>query len=84
MKKEPEPLIELLYQEFAKTDPLIIERIIKTTSKWLEQKHKLYKKECKIISKKLGDKDTGNLVSKAYPQCIDSLLEELDRSFNEK
>jgi hypothetical protein len=42
MKKEPEPLIELLYQEFPKTDPIEIERIIKRVKQWLEQKHQYY------------------------------------------
>lgn len=76
MKKEPEPLIELLYQEFPKKDPIELERITRTVIKWLEQKHKYFKKMSRHIAK-LGEKDTGTLVSNAYPRCIEELLREL-------
>ncbi len=77
MKKEPEPLIELFYQEFPKTDPVELERITKTVIKWLKQKHKYFKKISRHMAKKFGEKDTGTLVSNAYPRCIEELLREL-------
>jgi DNA primase large subunit len=78
MKKEPEPLAELLYQEFPRTDPVELERITKTVIKWLEQKHKYFKKMSRQIARKLGEEDTGTLVSNAYPRCIEELLRELN------
>jgi len=80
MKKEPEPLIELLYQEFPNTDPLEIERIIKRVKQWLEQKHKYFEKVSNKIAKKMGEKATETYVSKAYPHCIDELLQDLNLS----
>ncbi|MEM2105127.1 MAG: hypothetical protein QXV21_01480 [Candidatus Bathyarchaeia archaeon] len=77
MKKEPEPLIELLYQEFPNKDPAEIERIIKRVKQWLEQKHKYFEKLSNQIARKLGETDTGTIVSKAYPHCIEFLLQEL-------
>jgi hypothetical protein len=78
-KKEPEPLIELLYQEFPKTDPIEIERITKRVKQWLEQKYRYYEKMSNKIARKLGERDTGTLVSKAYPRCIEALLQELNQ-----
>jgi hypothetical protein len=77
MKKDPEPLIELLYQEFPKTDPIELERITKTVRRWLEQKHRYYEKLSNQIAKKLGGNATEPCVSKAYPHCIEALLSEL-------
>jgi len=77
MKKEPEPLIELLYQEFPKTDPIELERITKRVKQWLEQKHQYYEKLSRQIAKKQGENATETYVSKAYPHCIEFLLQEL-------
>jgi DNA primase large subunit len=77
LRKEPEPLIELLYQEFPTTDPIEIERIAKRVRQWLEQKHKYFEKMSRQVAKKLGEKDIGTYVSKAYPSCIEELLREL-------
>jgi DNA primase large subunit len=77
MKKEPEPLIELLYQEFPNTDPIEIERITKRVRQWLEQKHKYFEKMSRQVAKKLGEDGTGTYVSKTYPSCIEELLREL-------
>ena len=78
MKKEPEPLIELLYQEFPKTDPIELERITKRVKQWLEQKHKYFEKVSKQVAKKMGEDAIPTYVSKAYPHCIEALLQELD------
>ena len=78
MKKEPEPLIELLYQEFPKTDPIELERITKRAKQWLEQKHQYYEKLSNQIAKKQGENATETYVSKAYSHCIEQLLQELN------
>jgi DNA primase large subunit len=78
MKKDPEPFTELLYQEFPKTDPIELERIIKVVEKWLEQKRKYFDKEANRMAKKWGENHTGTLISKAYPRCIETLLRELN------
>jgi len=80
MKKEPEPLIELLYQEFPRTDPVELERIIKRVKQWLEQKHQYYDKLSNKIARKQGENATETYVSKAYPHCIEALLQELSLS----
>lgn len=77
MKKQPEPLIELLYQEFPNKDPIEIERITKRVREWLEQKHKYFEKMSRQVAKKLGENDIGTFVSKTYPRCIEELLREL-------
>ena len=77
MKKEPEPFIELLYQEFPKIDPVELERITKIVKQWLEQKHQYYEKLSNQIAKKWGENVTQTYVSKAYPHCIEALLQEL-------
>ena len=51
MRKEPEPLTELLDQEFPKIDPIELERITKTVEKWLEQKRKEYEKAVRLTAK---------------------------------
>jgi len=78
LRKEPEPLTELLYQEFPNTDPIEIERITKVVKKWLEQKRKWYEKAAKKVAKELGEKATPTYVTKAYPHCVDDLLREID------
>jgi hypothetical protein len=80
MKKDPEPLIELLYQEFTKTDPVEIERITKRVRQWLEQKLKYYEKMSKYVARKFGEKATETYVSKTYPRCIQALIDELTLS----
>ena len=80
MKKEPEPLIELLYQEFPRTDPVELERITKRVKQWLEQKHQYYDKLSNKIARKQGENATETYVSKAYPHCIEALLQELSLS----
>ena len=77
MKKEPEPLIELLYQEFPRTDPVELERIIKRVKQWLEQKHQYYEKLSNKIARKQGENAIETYVARAYPSCIDQLLQEL-------
>ena len=77
MKKEPEPLVELLYQEFPKTDPIELERITKRVKQWLEQKHQYFEKLSNQVAKKMGENATETYVSKAYPHCIEALLQEL-------
>ena len=54
MRKEPEPLIELLYQEFPNKDPIEIEHIINTVRKWLEQQLKEHEEDLKILEDKIG------------------------------
>jgi DNA primase large subunit len=78
MKKDPEPFIELLYQEFPKTDPIELERITKVVKQWLEQKRKYFEKLSNRVAKKQGENATETYVSKAYPHCIDTLLQELN------
>ena len=51
MRKQSEPLIELLYQEFPNKDPIEIERIIGTVRKWLEQILKERKEAIRTIEK---------------------------------
>jgi DNA primase large subunit len=41
-------------------------------------------KESNKIANKLGESDTGTLVSKAYPRCIKELLNELNHVLREK
>ena len=78
MKKDPEPFIELLYQEFPKTDPIELERITKVVKQWLEQKRKYFEKLSKQVARKMGENATPTYVSKAYPRCIEELLREID------
>lgn len=78
MKKDPEPLIELLYQEFPKKDPIEIERITKVVEKWLEHKRKYFDKTANRVAKEFGEKDTGTIVTRTYPRCIETLLQELN------
>jgi DNA primase large subunit len=78
MRKDPEPFIELLYQEFPKADPIELERIAKVVEKWLEQKRKYFDKLSNHMARKFGENETGTLVSKAYPRCIETLLQELN------
>jgi len=78
MRKEPEPLTELLDQEFSKTDPIELERIIKTVEKWLEQKRKEYEKAVRLIAKKCGENAEPTRITKGYVHCIDDLLYEID------
>ncbi len=78
MKKDPEPLTELLYQEFPKTDPIELERITKLVEKWLEQKRKYFEKISKQVARKMGENATPTYVAKAYPRCIEELLREIN------
>ena len=78
MKKDPEPLTELLYLEFPKTDPIELERITKVVERWLEQKRKYFEKLSKQIARKYGENATPTYVSKTYPRCIEELLRELN------
>ena len=77
MRKDPEPFVELLYQEFPKTDPVELERIARVVKQWLEQKHKYFEKLSNRIAKKWGENARETYVSKAYPHCIEALLQEL-------
>lgn len=78
MRKEPEPLTELLDQEFPKIDPIELERITKTVEKWLEQKRKEYKKVVRLIAKKCGENAEPTRITRGYVHCIDDLLYGID------
>jgi hypothetical protein len=41
-------------------------------------------KESNKIANELRESDTGTLVSKAYPRCIEALLNELNQVFRER
>jgi hypothetical protein len=56
MKKQAEPLIEILYQEFPNKDPIEIEHIITTVRKWLQQILEENIKDIETLSRQL-DKD---------------------------
>lgn len=77
MKKQPEPLAELLWQEFPNTDPIELDKILKRVKQWLEQKQQYYERLSKQIARKYGQKATETYVSKAYPNCIEALLDEI-------
>jgi hypothetical protein len=78
MRKEPEPLNELLLQQFPKKDPIELEQITRTVEKWLEQKRKDYEKSVRIITKKCGENAEPKRIAKGYVHCIDNLLHEID------
>ena len=77
MKKQPEPLAELLWQEFPNTDPIELDRILKRVKQWLEQKQQYYQKLANQVTRKLGEKSIDHYVANAYPHCIDALLNEI-------
>ena len=56
MKKQAEPLIEILYQEFPNKDPIEIERMINAVRKWLQQILEENIKDIETLSRQL-DKD---------------------------
>jgi hypothetical protein len=66
MKKQAEPLIELLYQEFPTKDPIEIEHIINTVRKWLQQIPEENIKDIETLSRQLNkdiDPNTqGNII----------------------
>ena len=78
MRKEPEPLTELLDQEFPRKDPIELERIIKTVEKWLEQKRKEYEKAVRLTKKQFGEHAQSTTITIGYVHCIDDLLNGID------
>lgn len=77
MRKEPEPLAELLWQEFPNTDPIELDRILKRVRQWLEQKHGYYEKLIRQIERKMGKNSTDAKVSAGYTHCTEALLNEI-------
>lgn len=78
IKKQPEPLAELLWQEFPNTDPVELDRILRLVKQWLEQKQQRYQKDSNYITKKLGEESIDHYVSNAYVHCIEALIQEID------
>lgn len=78
MKKKPEPLAELLWQEFPNTDPIELDRILKRVKQWLEEKQQYYQKLSNQIERKLGKDSTDHHVSNGYVHCIEALIQEID------
>jgi LysM repeat protein len=77
MKKQPEPLAELLWQEFPNTDPIELDKILKQVKQWLEQKQQYYQKLTNQIGRKLGKTSTQYYISMAYIHCIEALTDEI-------
>jgi len=78
MKKQPEPLAELLWQEFPNTDPIELDRILKRVKQWLEQKQQRYQKDTNYIGRKLGKDTKDYSIGMGYVHCIEALIEEID------
>ena len=78
MRKEPEPLNELLQQQFPKTDPIELEQMTKTVEKWLQQKLKFCEKSIKQVAKQFGEHAQQTIITKTYARCIENLLNEID------
>lgn len=78
MRKEPEPLNELLLQQFPRKDPIELEQMTKTVEKWLEQKLKFYEKCTRQVAKQMGQNATPTKITRTYSLAVKDLLRELD------
>jgi|WetSurSiteA1Bulk_404760.scaffolds.fasta_scaffold280041_2 hypothetical protein len=78
MNKEPEPLLELLFQEFPNKDPIEIEHIIQRVKEWLEQIRQKRNKDLISVITKIDQTD--RLVMQAHITELDMLLRELSRN----